>query len=374
LRTSRYQALVLRQDGEAEAVDLGLAAPIDEAATRLHDALGNSDPGVEPAARRLYELAFRPLVPFLKARKIFIVPDGQLALVPFAALHDGTRYLVDAYDFLYLTNGADLLPRAEAERTTSSTVVVLAAPDFGGQAAASGATRAALERTGAWSALPGTEEEARAIQRLVPDATLYLHGEASKARLLGLYPPGVLHVATHGYFLEDSRAGAGANERTMVGLGGAAKLPSTAADPLLRSGLVMSAPSATADMGEYLVSALELSGLNLWGTQLVVLSACDTGRGDVKLGQGVYGLRRALMVAGAETVVASLWKVDDATTRALMERFYRNLLAGQGRAAALQQAMIALRAKHPHPHSWAPFITIGRDAPLRGLTDSRSQP
>ncbi len=116
-----------------------------------------------------------------------------------------------------------------------------------------------------------------------------------------------------------------------------------------------------------LATALELAGLDLWGTQLVVLSACDTGRGDVKLGQGVYGLRRAFVVAGAETVVMSLWKVNDETTSTLMEAYYRNLLAGQGRATALREAMRWLRATQPHPHYWAPFIVLGRDAPLREL-------
>jgi CHAT domain-containing protein len=122
------------------------------------------------------------------------------------------------------------------------------------------------------------------------------------------------------------------------------------------------------------VTALELAGLNLWGTQLVVLSACDTGRGDVKRGQGVYGLRRAFVVAGAETVVMSLWKVDDETTRKLMEAYYTHLLAGQGRATALSEAMRWLRATKPHPHYWAPFIVLGRDAPLRELGPTPQEP
>jgi CHAT domain-containing protein len=117
-----------------------------------------------------------------------------------------------------------------------------------------------------------------------------------------------------------------------------------------------------------MVTALEVAGLNLWGTQLVVLSACDTGRGEVRLGQGVYGLRRAFVAAGAETVVMSLWKVSDDTTRELMEAYYANLLAGQGRATALHEAMHALRQCQPHPHYWAPFIAVGRDTPLRALT------
>ena len=155
------------------------------------------------------------------------------------------------------------------------------------------------------------------------------------------------------------------------------------ADPLLRSGLLFTgasvpAPDSTTSTqpppGSALATALELAGLNLWGTQLVVLSACDTGRGDVKHGQGVYGLRRAFIVAGAETVVMSLWKVNDDITHVLMEDYYRNLLAGQGRAAALHEAMRLLRRSHPHPYFWAPFIALGRDAPVRALAPTPQKP
>jgi CHAT domain-containing protein len=116
-----------------------------------------------------------------------------------------------------------------------------------------------------------------------------------------------------------------------------------------------------------LVTALELAGLNLWGTELVVLSACDTGRGEIRPGQGVYGLRRAFVTAGAETVVTSLWKVNDDTTRALMEAYYRHLLEGKGRGSAMHEAMRLVRQSGPHPHYWAPFIVVGRDGPLRAL-------
>ncbi|WNG58476.1 CHAT domain-containing protein [Archangium gephyra] len=142
---------------------------------------------------------------------------------------------------------------------------------------------------------------------------------------------------------------------------------------MLRSGLVLAGARASAARAEgyhredSLVTALELAGLDLWGTQLVVLSACDTGRGTVKLGQGVYGLRSALVVAGAQTLVTSLWKVEDETTRELMVGYYRNLLAGQGRGAALRSAMRQLRQTRPHPYYWAPFIVIGQDKPLQGL-------
>ncbi|WP_309892565.1 tetratricopeptide repeat protein [Archangium sp.] len=223
-----------------------------------------------------------------------------------------------------------------------------------------------------WPPLPGTQKEAEAIQRLLPQAQLLLGPAATKQALLRLETPGLLHIATHAFFLEDAPTPAATRAVVNASLldAGPARRP---ADPLLRSGLVLANALAQGTqpgerrLEDSLVTALELAGMDLWGTQLVVLSACETGRGDVKLGQGVYGLRRALVVAGAETVVTSLWKVDDETTHELMEGYYRKLLAGQGRTSALREAMRELRQKKSHPYYWAPFITIGQDTPLQGL-------
>jgi CHAT domain-containing protein len=222
--------------------------------------------------------------------------------------------------------------------------------------------------------LPGSRKEAEAIQRLIPRAQLFLGPDATKDRLLHLSTPGVLHIATHGFFLEDAPTPEGSRAVGHFGALGDGDPTRVPADPLLRSGLALAgagAPesaSSSASHGNALITALELAGLDLWGTELVVLSACDTGRGDIQIGQGVYGLRRALVVSGAETVVMSLWKVNDDSTRLLMEAYYRKLLAGQGRASALREAMRSLRVSRPHPHYWAPFIAMGLDAPLRALT------
>jgi CHAT domain-containing protein/Tfp pilus assembly protein PilF len=386
----RYLALVLFPDATIRFQDLGPAGPIDSAVSRLRDALANRDASFLASAQALHGLAFGPLRPLLGAtRRLFLTPDGQLALVPFAALHDGQRFLVDAFDFTYLPSGKHLLPRSE-ESTPPGSVVVLADPDFStplqAPAASSAERSPALERffstlsadvgQRAWATipLPGTRQEAEAIQRLLPQTQLFLGAQATKERLLQLPPPGILHLATHGFFFEDAPTPAGSRAVGHFGaLGEDTRAPSPP-DPLLRSGLILAGAStpvpsgsspAPASVEHSLVTALELAGLNLWGTQLVVLSACDTGRGDVKLGQGVYGLRRAFLVAGAETVVMSLWKVNDETTRQLMETYYRHLLEGQGRATALREAMRELRQTQPHPHYWAPFLAMGRDSPLR---------
>jgi CHAT domain-containing protein/lipopolysaccharide biosynthesis regulator YciM len=394
----RYLALVLFPDATIRFRDLGPAEPITSAASQLRTALANRDAAVQTHAQSLYTLAFQPLRPLLgKAHRLFLSPDGALNLVPFAVLHDGQRFLVDTFDFTYLTSGKDLLPRPQATAHAAS-VVVLADPDFGSlpppPAPSSAIASAPAERSAsierffsslredpphrAWAPvpLPGTRLEAEAIQRLLPQAQLFLGPEANKERLLQLPPPGILHLATHGFFLDDAPASPHSRAVGHVGALGDGPLAPRPSDPLLRSGLLLAGASALNSahsspaqlpVDTTLATALELAGLDLWGTQLVVLSACDTGRGDVRLGQGVYGLRRAFIVAGAETVVMSLWQVKDDTTAQLMEAYYRNLLAGQGRATALREAMLSLRATRPHPHYWAPFIALGRDAPLREL-------
>jgi CHAT domain-containing protein len=392
-RQLRYLALLLFSDGRTHALDLGPAEPIDRAALHLHGALTRASLSTQAAAEELYRLTFRPLLPLLgKKRRLFLAPDGQLTLAPFAALHDGFSFLIDAWDITYLTSGKDLLPRP-AGLSPARDVVVLADPDFGVPPAPSADALASLtvaERSAplerffsaprsklpdqTWVSLPGTRKEAEAIQRLFPHARLFLGHAATKEALLRLETPGLLHIATHGFFLEDAPVPENARAVVQCCIAGSSGPPQRPPDPLLRSGLVLAGAKApepslhSRPLADSLVTALELVGLNLWGTQLVVLSACDTGRGDIKLGQGVFGLRRALVTAGAETLVTSLWKVNDATTQVLMESYYRNLLAGQGRSAALSQAMRALRQKHPHPHFWAPFITIGKDAPLQVLT------
>jgi CHAT domain-containing protein len=364
--------------------------------------LANRDAAFQPFAEALYQLAFQPLVPLLgETHRLFVSPDGQLGLVPFAALHDGHQFLVDAFDFTYLPSGKNLLPRPQ-ESGSPGSVVVLADPDFSALLPAlpnpQGEEPARAERTllderyfstlradlaqRAWAPtpLPGTRQEAKAIQRLLPQAQLFLGPEATKERLLHLPTPSILHLATHGFFLEDAPESKGSRAAVHFGALGEASHAPSPLEPLLRSGLVFagarapaptdSSPSSSPESA--LVTALELAGLNLWGTQLVVLSACDTGRGEVKIGQGVYGLRRAFLVAGAETVVMSLWKVDDETTSTLMQAYYRNLTAGQGRVAALRKAMRSLMQSQPHPHYWAPFIAMGRDTPLH-LLGSNSQ-
>lgn len=145
--------------------------------------------------------------------------------------------------------------------------------------------------------------------------------------------------------------------------------------PLLRSGLVLAGvkQGRSGPGNDGVLTALEAAGLDLFGTKLVVLSACETGLGDVTSGEGVYGLRRALVLAGSETQVMSLWKVSDNVTRDLMVAYYRRLQAGEGRSEAMRAVQLAMlkggikagaSADRRHPYYWAAFIQSGAWAPL----------
>ena len=197
--------------------------------------------------------------------------------------------------------------------------------------------------------LAATAEEAQAIKALFPEATLLPGKRAAKATL------------------ERSRRRACCTSPRM-----ASSCRTRARAPRIRCcarGLALAGANLKHDVhADGILTALEATGLNLWGTKLVTLSACDTGLGEVRNGEGVYGLRRAFMLAGAETLVMSLWPVSDSIARETMVAYYTGLKAGLGRGDALRQAKLAMmrRRVRQHPFYWASFIQSGEWATLDG--------
>jgi CHAT domain-containing protein/Tfp pilus assembly protein PilF len=373
----RYVAYVLRRKGEPAAIDLGAAQDIDKSVRDFRSAL--SDPArtasYRDAAHELFRQLIKPLHSSLSGvNRLLASPDGALNLVPFAALMDEHGgYVAQRYELTYLTSGRDLL-RVAAPAPASGAPVVIADPDFG-QSASWGPPRdissypSDLDRSGlVFTPLAGTVDEAKALRRLLRlDAREVLTGaDATEEKLKGLRGPRILHVATHGFFLSDQQMAAAALQPLSFGADTPPLPPSE--NPLLRSGIALAGANARrsgkADDG--ILTAAEAAQLDLRGTGLVVLSACETGLGQVQQGEGVYGLRRALVLAGAQAQLVSLWKVADAHTQALMVDYYKRLLKGEGRSAALretQQAMIANPATR-HPYYWAAFVPIGNWTPL----------
>ena len=371
---ARYVAYVIHHQGKVNWQELGPCAEIDARVASLRRALSDRrSTDVLQTATAVDLKTMRPLREFIgSASHLLISPDGQLNLIPFAALPDGQgHYLVESKTITYLTSGRDLL-RLQVSRASKGPPVILADPAYGDPPLI--AERESSHRDGSQSSnpvridysqiyfgpLPGVNDEVRALRKLLPNAIFLTGEEATKSALQSIVAPSILHIATHGFFLSGPEEGTTRGSGAVRGINANA----TIEDPLLRSGLALAGANRRDESG--ILTALEASGLNLWGTKLVVLSACDTGIGQVRNGEGVYGLRRSLVLAGAETQLMSLWPVSDRATRDLMIGYYKDLVSGQGRGEALRQVQLQmLRDKiHSHPYYWASFIQTGEWANL----------
>jgi CHAT domain-containing protein len=385
----RYLAYLLTAEGALQWKDLGEVRALDLAMEALREALRDfTRKDVKPLARKVDAQVMQPLRALLGDTKhLLISPDGMLNLLPFAALVDErNQYLLENYTISYLTSGRDLL-RLQVARAPKNGPLIVADPDFDLQPQAkavmqaqrrSPSRRATLrgvnrgdENINQWTAerLSETTREAAGIKAVLPQARVLLRQDATKAALKQLAAPSILHIATHGFFLPDAKATSD-NTRGL----GASRAASNSGmllsqDPLLRSGLLLAGFNQHKSGEENgVLTAKEVAGLDLWGTELVVLSACNTGLGEVKNGEGVYGLRRALVLAGAKTQVMSLWPVDEVATREWMTAYYAALQKGLGRGEALRQVQRQLlQQKHrQHPFYWASFIQSGEWATLTG--------
>jgi CHAT domain-containing protein len=237
-----------------------------------------------------------------------------------------------------------------------------------------------------FSRLPGTRAEGEHIAEMLGVAPL--EGEqATKGRIEAVRSPRILHLATHGFFLPERTPSAEKNglsqpESGKGSIGNGTNLfYRMAENPLLRSGIVLAGVNAwlhgkplAPGAGDGILSSEDASGLDLLRTDLVVLSACETGLGDIRVGEGVFGLRRAFFLAGAKTILMSLWKIPDEQTRRLMEDFYRRLLEGEPRSEALREAQLAIKASFPAPLFWGAFICQGDPGPLPPEEKKRQGP
>lgn len=364
----RFAVYVLKADGELAWVDLGEAEPIGQVVTEFRNVVRDpksSSANLKSKARVLDQLVMAPVRKLLgKTRRLLISADGDLNLIPFDALVDEQgKYLVETYEISYLTSGRDLL-RLRNGLSNKTSPLVLANPDY-----ATGVGPTVFGQTvKPLLPLPGTSREAVAIQAEFPQAIVKVKDKAAKQTLKTANRPLFLHIATHGYFLANV-------ETPIIVEGRLGELPRPVdpeelkkANPLLRSMLFFAGANAGKGSDDGTLTALEAGGLDLWGTKLVVLSACDTGVGDVKTGDGVYGLRRAFVLAGAESQMMSLWPVSDAGTQDLMTDYYKRLKLGQGRSAALREVRLDLlkNPKRQHPFYWASFILSGEWISLTG--------
>lgn len=288
----------------------------------------------------------------LKGKKqIYVSPDGVYNQINLNTLKkpDGD-FVINRFDLTILGNSKDLVSlksKKAVARKKEATLVGF--PDYGGPEL---------------SALPGTKVEIDGVSKILKGSGYqvkqFMAKDATEANLKSVKGPSLMHIATHGYFLQDVES---------TGYAFGVSIENANNNPLLRSGLMLAGASATIsgkrmpnlesnDNG--ILTAYEAMNLNLEGTDLVILSACETGLGDIKAGEGVYGLQRAFLVAGADALIMSLWKVDDAATQQLMTAFYSNWVKLGNKQKAFKQAQLQLLAKHKDPFLWGAFVMMGQ--------------
>src|SRR6266404_3705446 len=359
---------------------------------------------------RLRERLFDPLSGLVGNRlRLIIAQDGALSLLPFEALplNNGT-YLIDRFDISYVTTGRDVL-RWRDQAPNLNGDFVIGGPDFdlGLEPGERGRSSSVAVKSEEWyrpvhlkmsldfAPLPGAEREARLVAAAL-GTQAWVGPDALKGRLKAeCHSPRILHIATHGFFLRtnDPTIGESWSEvKDRASMGGPVRpahvprfdevwqhgpvsygVPGLD-DPTTRSGLALAgartwlrlgSPPPEADNG--LFTAQDALNLDLLDTELVVLSGCETATGDLIPGEGVLGMRRSFLVAGAQTVIASCWGVADEVTEQMMLHFYRNLLHGMGRAQALNSARTMIRKGHPEPFYWGAFICLGNPYPMSAV-------
>jgi CHAT domain-containing protein len=347
--------------------------------------------------RELYELFWRPIEPFLKnAHRVYISADGAFQKINLAALRSpGGQSLIEKMDIRPVFSLKDV------EKTNNTSIpeygdrsaILVGNPAYGGKnisgSDAGKKTRSAIDTSNIWKVLvpdqmsslvrelsgtrglqlnplPETQKEVEDISNLLQrngwQTTLICQGEATETAVKAVKSPAILHLATHGYFLANARSGA-------TGFSG----KQAERNPMLRSMLFFAGAQSTLDRkgaqdpaswakqnpdDDGILTAFEAQIMNLYGTELVVLSACKSAQGKIQNGEGVYGLQRALRIAGAKSVLLSLWDVDDKVGREFMVLFYEKWLGGMTRASAFRATQLAIREKHPLPFYWAGFILM----------------
>jgi CHAT domain-containing protein/tetratricopeptide (TPR) repeat protein len=391
----KYLAFAVDQAGNVDLVDLGEAAIIDSLIFLARNMLYNKSAGLDTlplamsAARldsvtaRLYDLIFAPLAHDLKANsEIFISPDGQLNLLPYEImLCANGSYAVENYSMSYLSSGRDLI-RFNGEKIKSNQVMLVADPDFnlkiGGnqkRMQTQNVATSAPAKTHSphplynkcagltYPSLPYSSVEKEKIADILHQTGRFMirsftGAEAREEIFKTLdFSPVIIHIATHAFF------GDAFNHFASV----------LYTNPLLHTGIVLAGANRLIEFYEHgdnsaedgVLTAFEISGMNLSNTELAVLSACETGLGEVKNGEGVFGLRRAFQLAGVQAILMSMWQVPDRETSEFMISFYHNWLSGMSKKEAFRQSVREVikvqRAETgcAHPFLWGAFILTG---------------
>ncbi len=320
----------------------------------------------------LYHYLWSPLESYLEGvQKVYYSPDGLLHQIPFAAIGDSTGLLSDKYELVKLSSSY-VLAEGQTEPDKSDFILIgginyeydTTAQKSLGRLAYNfidTSLRGTRSNGASWNYLEGTNQEILQLEQLVKEnnsrVTSWSSDMATEKRFKALSgkSPRVLHIATHGFFFEDPEDKAQRAEESVY---------IQSKDPLMRSGLLLSGANYAWSHGSNpfedengILTAMEISNMDLSNTDMVVLSACETGLGDINGSEGVYGLQRAFKMAGVNIIVMSLWQVPDKETTQFMNLFYGQWLKGIPVRTAFRKAQNEMQMKYPdEPLKWAAFV------------------
>jgi CHAT domain-containing protein len=357
-------ALIIKKNSPVVWVPIGDSRHINELLLGFQSliATSNQESAFQKALSGLHSALWKPLEKHLPPTDshLYISADGFLNFMPFVCLMDQNgALLAEKHSISYIGSGRDLVEASQLPKNKEFRI--LANPTFeiqqqAGQKAEADYRNDAQDefKSVALPPLPGTLHEAKELEKVAPTLNWKSHvllgTEANKLALTNQKPAGILHLATHGFYLGGSSMGShGSNQRGMKVVGIEKKKieaqDAPILNPMIQSGIALTGAQTTLNSwsqgrapdpaNDGILTAQDVAGLDLKGTWLVTLSACETGKGEAKSGEGVFGLRRAFMMAGAQNLVMTLWPVSDATTPPFMVEFYKEAMASGHAAAAL---------------------------------------
>lgn len=390
-KTSRYIALSLDRQGTVRRFDLGDANLIDGSIRKAVESLSSGLTDSTQLWSEARALLLEPLREALESKSIiYISPDSEISRFPFtdAEVFNPDNILRPNAQIRIVTTGRDIV-RLMPKTIIPNKAVVIANPAYSLDTTKQSNSKNAQSTRSAtslipnkrpdWNALPATDKEGAEVSRLI-NAELLNKDMANEQAVKNFVSPKVLHFASHAFFLEEANASAEGNGNDIQG-GQLAALSEIGLNSerspasQIRSGIVLAGandPPKNQELDGYL-TADEIARLGWLGTELVVVSGCDSAVGIPRSGDGLYGLRRSIAVAGARSSLLSLWKVEDVATAEFMTRFYARLKAGSARSDALAQTQKEFRdgtagdRRWKDPYYWAAWQLVGDWGPIKGL-------
>jgi len=316
-----------------------------------------------------YEVYWKKIDRYLDGiNRLYISPDGVYNLINLETLYDKERsvFLGENINIQYVTSTKEVVNFNREYGKSNEIAYLFGFPTYDNEKRNENATdllpfgsSTRFFKGEVIPELPGTREEILSLKKLLDEMKyqnkVFIANEAREESIKSLKRPSILHIATHGYFMDDMDKWEG--DSLIMGIS-ALKLSQ---EPLLRSGLLLAdAKKSIKDGRDGILTGYEVLNLDLIGTDMVVLSACETGLGEISNGEGVYGLKRAFRIAGAKSILMTLWKVDDEASNKLITYFYHYWLKKKiPKSKALQKAKNKLRKEYPHPYYWGAFILEG---------------